>query len=161
MCVNAPAHMPRAVSNQGKWDVFLSHSSKDHLTTKAVCHYLESQGIRCWMAPLDIPEGDLWSNAIMQGIKGCKATVLVFSGPANESRYVLREIEQSVSLNLPILPLRIEDLAPSDSLSFFISSHHWFDAVNEQLEARLPELKAMISVPQRYITSIPAKFIGS
>lgn len=132
--------MPRAVSNEGRWDVFLSHSSKDHLVTKAVCHYLEQQGVRCWMAPRDIPTGDLWSHAIMQGIKFSKITLLVLSTPSNDSRYVLREIEQSVTLGHMIIPLRIEDIIPSDSLNFFVSSHHWFDAVSTPLEEQLPVL---------------------
>ena len=41
-------------------DVFISHSSKDKQTADAICHYLEQNGIRCWIAPRDILPGEDW-----------------------------------------------------------------------------------------------------
>jgi hypothetical protein len=38
-------------------DVFISHSSKDKLTADAICHSLEQNGIRCWIAPRDVRAG--------------------------------------------------------------------------------------------------------
>jgi TIR domain len=34
--------------------VFISHSSKDRETADAICAHLESIGINCWIAPLDL-----------------------------------------------------------------------------------------------------------
>jgi hypothetical protein len=132
--------LPSSISCSGAWDVFLSHCSKDAVITQAICHYLESKGVRCWMAPRNISSGEIWSSEIMNGIKKTKVTMLLLSEPANNSRYVLREIEQSVSLGHAILPVRLQDIMPSDSLNFFVSSHHWFDAVNGELENHLPKL---------------------
>ncbi len=70
--------------------------------------------------------------------------MLLLSEPANNSRYVLREIEQSVSLGHAILPVRLQDIMPSDSLNFFVSSHHWFDAVSGELEVHLPKLYEVV-----------------
>ena len=139
--------MPKPISTDGQYDVFLSHSSVDAAITQAICHYLEAKGIRCWIAPRDIRSGEIWSSEIMAGIKHSKVTVLVLSDSSNSSRYVLREIEQSVSLGHGVLPVRIADIMPSDSLNFFVSSHHWFDAINGNLEEYLPKLYQVI-LPQ-------------
>lgn len=136
--------LPNSISPSGTWDVFLSHCSKDAVITQAICHYLESKGVRCWMAPRNISSGEIWSSEIMNGIKKTKVTMLLLSEPANNSRYVLREIEQSVSLGHAILPVRLQDIMPSDSLNFFVSSHHWFDAVSGELEVHLPKLYEVI-----------------
>ncbi len=34
-------------------DVFISHSSKNKPAADAVCHALEGDGVRCWIAPRD------------------------------------------------------------------------------------------------------------
>ncbi len=41
-------------------DVFVSYSQQDRRTGNAVCHALESHGVRCWMAPGDIEPGKEW-----------------------------------------------------------------------------------------------------
>lgn len=38
-------------------DIFISYSGKDSNTANVICHELEKNGIRCWMAPRDIPVG--------------------------------------------------------------------------------------------------------
>lgn len=51
-------------------DVFVSYSSQDQPTALAVVNALESNGIRCWMAPRDIRAGDVWAQAIVEAITG-------------------------------------------------------------------------------------------
>jgi hypothetical protein len=38
------------------FDVFVSHSNHNKLDADAVCGKLEAAGVRCWIAPRDIPE---------------------------------------------------------------------------------------------------------
>ena len=38
-------------------DIFISYSSKQKSIADGVCHYLEENGFKCWMAPRDIPVG--------------------------------------------------------------------------------------------------------
>ena len=115
-------------------DVFVSHSSEDGDTASAAVHALEQRRIRCWVAPRDIPVGDDWTEAIMAAIGSASVMVLVFSSNANASPMVMREIRAAVERGVPILPLRIEDVAPSGSMEFFISGTHWLDAVTPPLE---------------------------
>jgi len=59
--------------------VFISYSSKDKAIADAICHQLESEGIKCWIAPRDIEPGSKWTEAIMHGIEKCRAFILVVS----------------------------------------------------------------------------------
>ena len=54
--------------------------------------------------------------------------VLVLSASSNESPQVRREVERAVHTQVRILPFRIDDVLPSKSLEYFLSSQHWLDA---------------------------------
>jgi len=125
-------------------DVFISHSSKDKTTGDAVCATLEANGIRCWIAPRDVLPGSDWGESIIGAIKGARVMVLVFSSNANQSLQIKREVERAVSHGLIIIPLRIEDVAPSPSLEYFMSTPHWLDAFTPPLEKHLQNLTQVI-----------------
>ncbi len=122
------------------YDVFISYSHQDKLTADAVCATLEAQGVRCWIAPRDITPGQEWGQAIIQAIGGARIMVVVFSHHSNESPQVMREVERAVHAGLAVLPFRIEDVAPSGSLEYFLSSMHWLDALSEDREAHILSL---------------------
>lgn len=120
--------------------VFISHSTKDKLTADAICEALESNGLRCWIAPRDIPPGKDWSAAIVNGIRETRVVVLVFSASANASHPVKSEIERAYGNQIPVIPFRIEDLVPSESLEFFLSTRQWLNAFTAPLEQHLHTL---------------------
>lgn len=125
-------------------DVFISHSSKDKTTADAVCAILESKSIRCWVAPRDIQPGADWGEAILEGIRGSRVMVLVFSRNANESVQIKREVERAVHHGIPIIPLRIEDILPTGTLEFSISTAHWLDAFTPPMERHLTYLATTV-----------------
>jgi len=126
------------------FDVFLSYSSKDKTAADAACSVLEAHGIRCWVAPRDILPGADWGESIIEAINGCKLMVLIFSGNANASQQVKREVERVVNRGLPIIPVRIEDVLPSQALEYFLSTPHWLDAFTPPLERHLEHLAATV-----------------
>ena len=121
-------------------DAFISYSSRDKTTADAACAALEAAGIRCWIAPRDITPGAEWGEAIIDAIGQARVLVLVFSTYANESPQIRREVERAVHKGIPIVPLRIEDIAPTRSLEYFIGTVHWLDALTPPLEAHLRKL---------------------
>ncbi len=121
-------------------DVFISHSRSDKLTAEAVCHRLESEGIRCWMAPRDIMPGLSWTASIMKGIESCRILILVFSGHANRSEHVQREIERAFAKGLVVIPFRIEDVPPIGALEYFLGFVHWLDALTPPMENHIQSL---------------------
>ncbi|HZC34311.1 MAG TPA: TIR domain-containing protein, partial [Chthoniobacterales bacterium] len=126
--------------------VFISHSSKDSVVADAVCRQLESAEIPCWMAPRNIEYGSDWTEAIMRGITACRIFVLVFSENANGSGHVRREVAKAFSLGLQVIPFRIEDTLPKNSLSYFLETVHWLDAVSPPLEMHLNSLTERVKI---------------
>jgi TolB-like protein/Flp pilus assembly protein TadD len=120
--------------------VFISHSSKDREIADAICRHLEAMGVSCWIAPRDLEPGADWTEGILQGIASSRLFVLVFSGHANDSEHVHREVGRACSLHLPVLPFRTEAVEPRNSLGYFLQTVHWFDATNAPLEQHLPVL---------------------
>ena len=127
-------------------DVFISHSAKDKATADAVCAMLESEGIRCWIAPRDVLASMEWGEAIIDAIEQCRIMVLVFTANANASPQIRREIERAVNHGVAILPLRMEDVLPVKSLEYFIGNVHWLDALTPPLEAHLKNLAGTIKI---------------
>jgi hypothetical protein len=121
-------------------DVFISYSSKDKNTADAVCAKLESEKIRCWIAPRDVPAGQSWAASIIEALNESKVFVLVFSDGSNKSKQVVREVGEAVDNGIPIVPLRIEDVEPSQEMRYYIKSIHWLDAMTPPLEAHLQRL---------------------
>ena len=121
-------------------DVFISYSSHDKTAADAVCAVMEHRGIRCWMAPRDITPGQDWATSIIQAINGSKVFLLIFSAASNESGQVKREVERAANRNLPIIPFRITDMAPNETLEFFISTPHWLDAFTPPLHRHAERL---------------------
>ena len=127
--------------------VFLSHSSTDKAVADALVSALEGAGMRCWIAPRDIPPGVDWSAAIIGALNRCKVLVLVFSARANLSPQVIREVERAVSKRAAVLTFRVEDTPLSEQMEYFISASHWMDATADwtrQVPAVVPAVRALI-----------------
>ena len=62
--------------------------------------------MRCWMAPRDVVPGQEWRAAITEAILGCRVFVLIFSGNANASADVRREVGIAFDREKEIVPLR-------------------------------------------------------
>ncbi|MGJ7511545.1 TIR domain-containing protein [Variovorax sp. GT1P44] len=118
-------------------DVFISYSSEDKAAADAVCAILESNGVRCWIAPRDIMPGADWGESIVRSIRECRLLLLVFSTSANKSKQIKREIEVAADGGVTIVPLRIENIAPTESFKYFLGNIHWMDALTPPLERHL------------------------
>jgi len=127
-------------------DVFISYSSNDKPIADALCAGLEANGVRVWIAPRDIVPGVAWGEAIVDGISASKLMVVVFSDASNRSQQVLREVERAVNKGIGIIPFRIEDVAPTKSMEYFLSSPHWLDALSAPLERHIDELTQTVRV---------------
>jgi len=127
-------------------DVFICHSAKDKTTADAVCAMLESNSVRCWIAPRDVTAGMEWSECIIDAIEECRVMVLVFTTNANDSPQIRREVERAVNRGVAILPIRIEDILPGRALEYFIGNVHWLDALTPPLESHLQNLAGTVKI---------------
>ncbi len=146
--VSADTQTPRADTPARaaatKFDVFISYSHVDKAIADATCATLEHAGIRCWIAPRDIMPGDEWGAAIVKAIDQCRAMVLIFSASANSSKQIRREVERAVHAGATIIPVRIENVAPTEAMAYFMSTVHWLDAMTAPLDNHLQRLAASL-----------------
>ncbi len=125
-------------------DLFVCHSFEDAERAAALCARLEGAGVRCWIAPRDPVAGIPYGRQIVEAIESCPIVLLVFSQHANSSRAVLNELEISSNRSKTIVPVRIDDVAPSPDLEFYIRSIHWFDAVTKPFDIAALELTKFV-----------------
>jgi hypothetical protein len=118
-------------------DVFLSYSSKDKAWADAACSVLERHRVRCWIAPRNIMPGEEWGAAIIKGINRSRILVLIFSGHANASAEVHREVERAISRGMSVLPVRIENVLPDGAMEYALGNRHWLDAFTPPMERQL------------------------
>jgi hypothetical protein len=125
-------------------DVFVSYSLPDRDCAFELVARLEGRGLSVWIAPRDISPAAEWAEEIIDAISSARLMLLVFSAHSNASPQVRREVERAIHKQLPVLPFRLEDLAPSKSLEYFLSSQHWLDGFPAPREAHYERLCAHV-----------------
>ena len=127
-----------------KHDVFISYSSKNKKVADAMCHVLEEHGIKCWIAPRDIPGGADYGDLIDDAIQNCRIFIIIFSKPASLSHFVSAELNLAFSGGKHIIPYRIDETQLKGSMRLYLNQMHWIDAFPDA-EARFKDLVKVIS----------------
>lgn len=120
--------------------IFISHSSSDLSYADQLCNTLEATGISCWIAPRNIDPAQSWGEAIIEGLSECEMVLLLMSEDANKSRHVAREIERADHFEKSVLPIRLDDVEPSNELSYFLGRVQWLDCQRHVFEMHLSSL---------------------
>ena len=110
-----------------EYSVFISYAKGDKQSAFEICQALEAKGVICWIAPRDVRPGKVYAAEILRGIVQSQAFLLILSGHANRSRFVSAEVERAYSKGIPVIPLRLEDVEPSENLELFIAAKQWVD----------------------------------
>ena len=126
------------------YDIFVSYSTKDKLFADALVNSLENNKVRCWYAPRDIPPGMTWSSAISAAIKQTPVMVLIFSASANSSQEVSRELTLASNNKCIVIPVRIENVVPSEELEYHLINRHWLDVYELELEAAMRQVMEVV-----------------
>lgn len=116
-------------------DVFISYSSAELAQAETVRNILEENGIPCWMAPRDIPGGSNYTKEIPIAIRNCQAFVLILSQNAQNSHWVLKELDTAVNCGKVILPFMLEDCALNDEFNFLLTGAQRYAAYQKKAEA--------------------------
>lgn len=101
---------------------FISHSSKDAEFAFRLVEILETEGIKCWIAPRDIPTGSNYAAEILEAIQSSCCVALIFTEEANSSPHVLREVERAITYRRPILPLKSAAVSPTGAFDYFLAT---------------------------------------
>ena len=115
-------------------DVFISYSTIDLVPAETVRNVLESNQIPCWMAPRDIPAGSNYVKEIPAAIRNCQVFVLILSRNAQNSQWVLRELDAAVNCGKTILPFMLEDHPLNDEFNFLLTGAQRYAAYQRKAE---------------------------
>jgi hypothetical protein len=142
-------------------DVFVSHSVKDKAVADSIVARLEADSVTCWIAPRDVVPGADWGESIIDAIESSRIMILIFSRNADASPQIKREVERAVNKSVYIIPFRVDDIPPTKSLEYFISTSQWMDAFSPPLERHLDNLtktvKAVLKSPPLPSANVPVQ----
>jgi len=124
--------------------IFITYSSKDQKVSRTICTALENRGLSCWISSRDIKPGQNYQEQIVKAIRAAKIMVLVFTTNANNSNEIKKELALASQNSLVVIPVRIEDVTPSEAFAYEFATRQWIDLFDdwENSIARLVELVA-------------------
>ena len=139
------------------YDAFISHSSIDKAMADAICHALEENGVRCWIAPRDVRPGMEFRSEIVMGMKMCKIVVFLLSKNSNESLQVRHEIGIADKFKKIIIPCNAEKLKPEDineGLLYILEEKHWLDFFPDEsvFSDLVKYVKMLLEIDQAHIS---------
>jgi len=108
-------------------DIFISFASQDRKVASTLCTSLESRGFNCWISTRDILPGENFQTSIVQAIRRAKIMLLVFTANSNNSQEMTKELAIASQQKLIVIPLRVEDVAPSDAFAYEFATRQWID----------------------------------
>jgi formylglycine-generating enzyme required for sulfatase activity len=107
--------------------VFISHSSRDVKVARDICEAIERRGMPCWISGRDVGPGENFGDAIVDAIERAKVMVLVFSANANNSDEIKKEIALASQHRVAVIPVRVEDITPSNAFRYELATRQWID----------------------------------
>lgn len=125
--------------------IFISHASLNFRLADEIRSLLEGHDIPCWIAPRDIPAGSSYAEQITLAIKNASALVIVLTEEANISRAVANELEMAFRYQKVIIPVRLRQIQPADSIALFINNAQWVDAFHTPLKQRVREIARIVN----------------
>lgn len=115
-------------------DVFISCTTRDRDVAEAIAATLDANGVSYW-SPLELRQGQ---PATAPG--PFRLVVLVFSGRADRSKRIRREIEQALARDIPIVTLSVEQVQPQPPFERLAGSEYWRDGRRTSLPEHLEQL---------------------
>jgi hypothetical protein len=123
--------------------IFISHSSKDQTIATSVCNALEKRRLTCWIANRDVGPGKNYQEEIVKAIRSAKVMVLVFTGNANNSDEIKKELSLASRYKLIVIPARAEDLVSTEAFELGLATRQGIDLF-DNWERKIDELTTWI-----------------
>ncbi len=120
----------KAKEAEGKFDVFLSHNSKDKGAVEKIAKQLLKVGIRPWLDKWNLVPGETVMDALEKAIKTMPCATLCF-GPADTGRWHIMEIrayvEKWASGEARMIPVILPGVKEAPELPLFVRQTLWVD----------------------------------
>jgi small GTP-binding protein len=140
------------MADEFRYDVFISHSSKDKAVVRPLAERLRADGLRVWYDDWELKPGDNIPHKIEEGLEHSRILLLCMSANAFGSDWAQLE-SQTFRFRDPLnqqrrfIPLRLDTTEPEGSLNQF-SYINWLPDAREHSYAKL--LEACGSPPEQY-----------
>lgn len=133
-------------------DVFISYSTENQQLAERICRILEENGISYWFAPRNIHGSDDFAEKIPVAIEDSKVFLMLLSRPAQESRWVQRELGEADDLKKPIFTLFLEDFTLNRKFNFILRNNQHYVAslgFDQQIQRLLSDLPPFLTGEKR------------
>ena len=107
--------------------VFISYSSQNIAEAQKIVGELEHAGLRCWIAPRDVPPGKPFGGAINRAIIDTAVFLLLVTEQSNASSQVLNEVGIASHHKKLILPFFLQSVDLSDDFAYYLTALHWLN----------------------------------
>lgn len=129
------------MADEFKYDVFLSHSSKDLDVVRDVAERLRADGLRVWFDEWEIRAGDSIPAKIEEGLEHSRVLVLCMSANAFGSDWAQLEsgtfrFRDPLNKERRFIPLRLDEAPIKGSLAQFLYIN-WLPTDREQSYPKL------------------------
>lgn len=128
--------------------IFISHSSLDFDFANKLCELLEENNLPCWIAPRDIPYGNIWPEKISSAIERAKVLIFIFTEHSNQSPQVLNEVNLALQNGIKIFPVHLTRKPYNPCLRYLLSLHQSIYIKNTDSD---DEIKQIIFGVQQYL----------
>src|SRR5579872_6022302 len=107
--------------------LFICFSSKDEMVAQQVVEFLEARGLHCWISSRDVLPGQNYQEAIVEAIERANGIVFLFSEWSSKSGEIRKELSIGGSINVPVFPVRLSQIAPAGALRYELATRQWID----------------------------------
>ena len=107
--------------------LFICFSSLDEAIALEVVHFLEAEGLKCWISLRDVPAGANYQESIIEALESAKGLIFLFSTNSSQSHEIKKELSVAASLNIPVVPLRLSAVMPTGALRYELATRQWLD----------------------------------
>src|ERR1700733_12630980 len=119
-------------------EIFISYRRADEAWARLLHAQLRAEGVEAWY-DAQVGAGQDWRLTTAKALQDSQIFVLLFSANAAQSSDIAKELAAAVFEKKLIIPVRLEDIAPSGAFLYELASRNWVNAY-ENREAKLAEL---------------------
>lgn len=124
--------------------VFVSYKRADIKRVCQIIRTLQTMGLPVWY-DRGIPGGAEWDEIIEDRLKHAPFVVLCASQAAIESKYVRREVKFADVMDVPLVPVLLEDVSMRHGMSMLLTQYQMLDARLDNFTDALGKAVARLS----------------
>ena len=154
----------KAKEAQGKFDVFLSHNSKDKTAVERIAERLLAVGLRPRLDKWHLSPGDTVADALERAVKTIPCAALCF-GPADVGKWHIMEIraygEKWASGDARMIPVILPGVKATPELPLFVRQTLWVDMREWETETNDSFYRLVCGILGRAPGNSPARKFGA